>query len=158
MKSLALNLAIASIWLLLSESPTPWAFAAGFLLGFVLIAMFRHVLGSETYVRRSLGLIRFFGVFLYEFLVANLKVAFAILFRSRESLYPRLVRYETRGLEPLEILILSYCVTLTPGTTVVQISDDFQFLILHALDARDPNRLRQSVDQSLKEAILRFMR
>ncbi len=158
MKSLAVNLAIAVMWLLLSAEPSVSSFALGFGYGFLLLAVFRSIVGSESYVRRVLAFLRFLVRFAVEFLRANAKVAWAVLVRSRNSFRPDFVRYDTSDLTRAEILLLSYCVSLTPGTTTVDISDDFKTLTLHALDADRPDALRSEIDHSLKHGILAFTR
>jgi multicomponent Na+:H+ antiporter subunit E len=158
MRSLGINLAIAVMWLLLSATPSVAAFAIGFVAGFVLLALFRPVLDSGDYVRRSLAFLTFLVRFAGEFLVANAKVACVVLFRRRASLRPDFVRYDIADLSRGEILLLSYCVSLTPGTTTVEISDDFKRLTFHALDADRPDELRAQIDRTLKQTILAFTR
>lgn len=158
MKSLGLNLVIAVIWLLLSSEPSAGAFAVGFIAGFALLAAFSTVLGSAGYMRRSVAFVRFLIRFTGEFLIANTKVAGTVLFRSRASLRPDFIRYDIGELTRTEILLLSYCVSLTPGTTTVEISDDFKTLVFHALDAGRPDAIRRSIDRTLKQPILSFTR
>jgi multisubunit Na+/H+ antiporter MnhE subunit len=158
MISLGLNLLLAVVWLLLSKEPTPGVFAVGMLMGFALLAAFPTLLASRDYVRRTLAGLRFLLVFLREFVMANFTVAWTILFRPRTSLHPNFLTYDVAGLNPGEILLLSYCISLTPGTTTVNVSDDFQFLVLHALDADDPARIRENLDRVLKHGILAFTR
>jgi len=158
MNTLLLNLAIALVWLLLSQEPSTATFAIGFLIGYGFVAAFRAVLGSESYVRASLAFGWFVLVFAREFLVANVKVAWVVLFRRRAALHPNFITYEVTGLTPFEILLLSYCISLTPGTTTVRVSDDFRTLILHALDADDPDAIRAGIDRTLKRGILAFTR
>lgn len=158
MKSLGLNLFIAVIWLLLSQEPSPAVFAIGFLMGFALVVAFRPVIGNDSYVRRCLAFLRFLLVFTREFLVANVKVAWAVLFRPRESIRPNFITYDIAGLTRAEVLLLSYCISLTPGTTAVDIAPDFQCLIVHALDADQPDAIRAEIDRSLKRGILAFTR
>lgn len=158
MSSLMLNLLIASIWLFLGEQPTLGTFTVGFLVGFVMLAIFHPVIGSEHYVRRCIGLVVFLGIFIRELVMANLSVAHAVLFRSNESIHPNFITYDTTGLRRFEVLFLSYCISLTPGTTVVNISDDFTMMVIHALDADCPEKTREHIDQVLKPAILRITR
>lgn len=158
MKSFALNLVVAVMWLLLSTEPSVSSFALGFGLGFLLLAVFRSVVGSESYVRRVVAFLRFIVRFAVEFLRANAKVAWAVLFRARSSFRPDFVRYDISDLTRAEILLLSYCVSLTPGSTTVEISDDFKELTLHALDAERPDALRSEIDRTLKHGILAFTR
>jgi multicomponent Na+:H+ antiporter subunit E len=158
MKSFVLNLLIAVIWLLLSAEPSVAAFALGCLIGFALLAVFHRVLGSGDYVRRVFAFARFAVVFAWEFLAANASVVWTVLFRSRESLNPNFITYDVIGLKPFEILLLSYCISLTPGTTTVQVTDDFQTLVLHALNVDDAPAVRARLDRVLKRSILSFTR
>lgn len=158
MKSFALNLLIAVIWLLLSAEPSVAVFALGGLMGFALLAVFHRVLGSGDYVRRVFALGRFALVFTREFLVANATVVWTVLFRSKESLYPNFLSYDVTGLKPFEILLLSYCISLTPGSTTVKVTDDFQTLVLHTLDVDDAPAIRARLDRVLKHGILSFTR
>ncbi|MBM3879502.1 MAG: cation:proton antiporter [Verrucomicrobia bacterium] len=158
MNSFLLNLLLALVWLLLSDRPSASALAVGYALGFVLIVAFRPLLGSQVYVRRCLGLVAFLARFVREFLWANLKVALLVLGRSRASLHPNFLTYDVSDLKPTEILILSYCISLTPGTTTVQVSADFRTLILHAIDAGNPAAIRAEIDRTLKLPLLRFTR
>lgn len=158
MKSLVLNLLIAVVWLLLSAEPSVAAFALGGLMGFALLAVFHRVLGSGDYVRRVFALGRFALVFTREFLVANATVVWTVLFRSKESLHPNFLSYDVAGLKPFEILLLSYCISLTPGSTTVKVTDDFQTLVLHTLDVDDADAIRARLDRVLKHGILSFTR
>lgn len=158
MKSLALNVLIAVIWLLLSAEPSVTAFAAGGLVGFVLLAGFHRVLGSGDYVRRVVALGRFALVFTWEFLVANANVVWTVLFRAPESLHPNFITYDVAGLKPFEILLLTYCISLTPGSTTVKVTDDFRTLVLHTLDVDNADAIRARLDRVLKHGILSFTR
>jgi multicomponent Na+:H+ antiporter subunit E len=158
MIALGLNLTIAIMWLLLSTKPSSVVFGVGYLIGFALVAAFRTIIGGENYVRRTLAFLVFLLVFTREFLVANVKVAGTVLFRSREALRPNFITYDVTGLSRAEILLLSYCISLTPGTTTVDVVPDFNTLILHALDADQPDRTRAEIDRTLKQSILAFTR
>ncbi len=158
MKSFTLNLLVAVIWLLLSAEPSLTVFALGFLLGFALLAAFHRVLECGDYARRVFALGRFLAVFAWEFLTANANVVATALFRPRASLHPNFITYDVTGLRPLEILLLSYCISLTPGSTTVQVTDDFRTLVLHTLDADDPGAVRARLDRVLKRGILSFTR
>ena len=153
-----LNLIIAVMGLLLSQAPSATVFAIGYLLGFALVAAFRSVIGGEAYVRRCVAFLVFLLVFIREFLVANVKVAAMVLFRSRDALQPNFITYDVTGLHRPEILLLSYCISLTPGTTTVDISPDFTTLVLHSLDAVNPDETRAGIDHTLKKSILAFTR
>jgi len=158
MKAPGIHLLLAVVWLLLSQEPSPAIFGWGLVFGFLLMALFPGVLDCQDYVRRILAGIRFALVFVFEFFVANVTVAWMVLFRSRESIHPNYLTYDTSELRPGEILLLSYCISLTPGTTTIEISPDFKEITIHALDADDPVTIRQKINQTLETGITAFTR
>lgn len=96
--------------------------------------------------------------FVKELFVSNLAVAKVVLFQPRSALAPGLLAYDLRGLNSFEIVVLTHCITLTPGTASVEVSDDRSTLLIHALDARDPDAVRQSIKSSLETPLLRWTR
>jgi multicomponent Na+:H+ antiporter subunit E len=155
---LTLNLALALIWLFLSADPGIPAFLIGFVVGFLLLAIFRPILDSGSYVRRTLGLCRFVLVFVQQVLISNYAIAKAVFFRPLEMIRPNFITYDITGLTQWEILILSHLITLTPGTTSVDIEDDFKTLIIHVFDVEDPDVVRRQIDRGLKKPMLAFTR
>ncbi len=112
----------------------------------------------RTLPQRVLGFVAFILHFLRALILANLQLAKTVLFDKRETLAPGFLVYPVGGLSKLEILVLSHCITLTPGTTTVEVSPDFTQLILHALDARDPERTMHEIRTGLEAPLLRWSR
>lgn len=154
-----INMLIATIWLLLSSQPGVSSFVIGFLTGYAILALFRKLLpGGEAYVRRSLALLRFSLHFSWQFVVANFSVARTVLFHRTADLRPGFVACDVSALKPGEILLLTYCITLTPGTVSIKLADDFGRLIVHALDARDPDAIRRDINRQIVQPMLAFTR
>lgn len=158
MKLLLVNVLIAAAWLLATGWRSTAGFLAGFVLGFVLLALFSAVGDGGRYPRRWLGFVRFAFIFAWEFVKANLSVARIVLFARKDRLHPNFIDYDVSGMTPREVLLLSYCITLTPGTTTVNTSDDLRTLTIHALDAGAPDATRRQIDERLKNPMLRFTR
>lgn len=112
----------------------------------------------RTFPQRVLGFFAFVTRFLHALVLANLRLARTILFEKRETLAPGFLVYPVEGLSKLEILVLSHCITLTPGTTTVEVSSDFTQLVLHALDARNPEKTMQEIRTGLEAPLLRWSR
>jgi multisubunit Na+/H+ antiporter MnhE subunit len=93
-----------------------------------------------------------------ELVLANFAVAKTVLFQRREDLAPGFFDYDLKGLSPFEIVVLTHCITLTPGTASVEVSDDNSSLVVHALDARDPVAVRQSIKDGLEAPLLAWTR
>lgn len=113
---------------------------------------------KRSRLSQALGFFLFVLAFLRALVVANLQLAKAVLFQKRKDLSPGFLTYPVEGLSKLEILVLSHCITLTPGTTTVEVSPDFKRLVLHALDARDPEATVNSIREELEDPMLRWTR
>ncbi len=158
MISLIINLVVAAIWMLLQSEASLLVFVVGWSIGFFLLTLFRPIVGSGSYVRRTFGLVRFLVIFIRAFVFSSVQLMAISLFRPRSSLQPRVITYDVRGLSLAETLILSHSVSLTPGTTTIDVAPDRSRLVLHVLDAPDPERVRTEIDRTLRSAILAFTR
>ncbi len=158
MRSMAINLVVALIWLLLQTHPSLLDFAFGLSLGFGLLFLFRPVLGSQDYVRRVLAAIAFAGIFMKEFLTSCWQMMWFAAFVPVDRLRPDFIIYDISGLTRLEAVLLMYGISLTPGNNAVDISKDFTRIYLHVLDCPDADAVRRSIDKTLKRGILAFTR
>jgi multicomponent Na+:H+ antiporter subunit E len=107
---------------------------------------------------RIVGFGIFLLCFLRAFLVANVQLVRIILLERRADLAPGFISYSIDGLSRFEIFVLSQCITLTPGTTTVEIASDFTQLTLHALQAGDPAQTVNSIRLELEAPLLRWTR
>lgn len=113
---------------------------------------------SRPWPQRVPGFLKFCLVFTRELVLANIEVAKVVLLRPVKSLAPDFIRYPLDGLTEMEVVILSHCITLTPGTTSVEISQDLKTLVVHALDARDPEKVCAGIKNNLERPILAWTR
>jgi len=153
-----INLVIALLWLWLNNAHTMGTFSAGYLLGFGLLYWFRPLLPGSNYVRRCLALGRFGWRFIVALARAGVEVGRAILSPDLSGLRPGFIEYEVQGLSPFEIVLLSHCLTLTPGSTAVEILPGRPALLLHFLDLQDPARVRAELDRAWRDPILAITR
>lgn len=108
--------------------------------------------------RRLVFFLVYLAKFFRELLVANFQIAKAVLFEPRERMTPEFVEYPVAGLTKFEIIVLSHSLTLTPGTTTVEVAEDFSHLVVHAFDGSDPEAVRRAIKRGLEEPILAFTR
>lgn len=158
MNSFALNLVIAFTWLLLQVRASFPGFVVGFLIGFALIRLFPGVLDSRDYTRRTSAVALFVLIFLRQFIAACGQLIWIVLFKPVVPLHPRIITYNTGDLSKFEILLLSHCISLTPGSSCVGISENQDALVLHVLNTTDPDAVRVEIDQTLKRGILAITR
>jgi multicomponent Na+:H+ antiporter subunit E len=158
MRSFAINLIVGICWVLLQAEATLFNVVVGFALGFAMLALFQDVLGSRDYVRRLTAAAWFLLVFGREFILACWQLYRAAIWLPRARLRPRVIYYAPGRLSEIEALLLSHCISLTPGTTTVEMSPDFTRFTLHVLECHDPDAVRDSIDRTLRSGILAFTR
>jgi len=109
-------------------------------------------------LRRIWGFVRFLLHFFWLFLKANLEVARLVLFVPRSRYNPGFLDYSIEEMTFKEALLLSHCITLTPGTITVLLDREQSLLRIHVLNFIDPAAVRGDIDKNLKEGIWRFTR
>ncbi len=160
MISLLLNIFVAVIWLFLWGDTNFSLFIMGWLMGYAFAwsGVKVRLLPDDGYIRRTLGSLIFAGIFLREFIKACWVMIYTVLLVDPKSLEPNFLTMDVSDLSPIEILILTHTISLTPGTTSVDLDEDMKTLTIHALDASDPKGIRRDIDEVFKTSILRFTR
>ena len=158
MKVLIIHILLALTWLFLSQGRTMFDLFMGAVLGFAILYVFQSVLATHSYIQRVLGFFRWFIIFLREFFLSNLQVAWIILSRSGTSIEPRFIEIDVSDLRAEEMIVLSQTITLTPGTCAVELDTETGQLLVHVLDASDPEAVAESIRKNLREPLLGFTR
>lgn len=132
--------ALALFWLWLNNSLAPATLLVGILLGWALPFFARRFWPEREGVSRPWRLLSFALVVMADILVANLRVARAVLgpvarLRSGFARVPLAVRSD------VGIMVLASTISLTPGTLSAELSDDRSELLVHYLDETDPEAL-----------------
>ncbi len=146
--------ALAVIWLLLNNSFAPGQILLGLLLGWSIPLFTLAFWPERVRIRHPAKLLRFLAVFLYDVLIANLSVARLILAGPR-VLRPAFIVVPVDLKNELALSMLANTICLTPGTVSAKLSDDRQRLLVHALDADDPEAviatIKERFEKPLKE-------
>lgn len=158
MKVLIIHILLALTWLFLSQGRTMFDLFMGAVLGFAILYVFQSVLETRGYIQRVIGFFRWLIIFLREFIMSNLHVAWVILSRSGKAIEPRFIEMDVSDLRPEEMIVLSQTITLTPGTCAVELDTDTGKLLIHILDADDPEEVAESIIKNLREPLLGFTR
>jgi multisubunit Na+/H+ antiporter MnhE subunit len=109
-------------------------------------------------MRRLMGLISFIFLFFYLIIKANLNVAKLVLFVPNNKTHPGFLKYSIQDLTFFEVLLLSQCITLTPGTITTKLDWENKSLTIHVLDLVSPQDVIEEIEKKLKEKILEFTR
>lgn len=152
-----LNVLLAVVWVLLLGASDLYTFAAGFLIGYVLIGLFSRndARGGAHggYATKGRGLLSFAGYFAYILVKANWQVAREVL-RADPQRRAMIIRYDVADLDDVQTTTLANAITLTPGTLVIDISPDGHWLYIHCLFAPDRAAATAELDD-LRDRMMR---
>jgi multicomponent K+:H+ antiporter subunit E len=143
-----LSLTLVLVWILLTNNPGVSGFAGGILLGLVLPLATRAFWPERPRLQRPLLMFEYALVVLWDICVANVQVAMIILGKRNEQMRPAFIVIPLEITAPEAIAMLAGTITMTPGTVSADISDDGGSLLVHCLDAPEPDEtLRQIKDR-----------
>lgn len=131
-----LSLILLLSWVLLSRSVSPATVLTGAILAFIIPFFTRRYWPERPRIRRMGTLLAFMPVFLWDVLVANLKVAWLIVNVTRR-LRPRWLVIPLELDNTHAITMLANVITLTPGTLSAEVGPDRETLLVHGLDVED---------------------
>ena len=152
-----LNFFMAFLWMFLTGSLDAARFIIGFFLGMILIYAMRRFFKSRFYMVKVMAIAKLTLMFFWELLKANVEVL-RIVLRPKMDLKPGIFKYDTELKEEWEVTLLSLLITLTPGTLVMDISDDNESLYIHAIDISDAEDAVAAIRDSFEKAIMEVSR
>ena len=140
-----LNLLLAAIYVLLSGDFSGLNIIIGFAISLGVLTIYRLSTGQGQYALRLFRIIRFAFYFMWILFLANLQIAWEIITPGMHQT-PRIIRYPVDHLNEVQITTLANCITLTPGTLVVDVSDDCSFIYVHCMYAEDREKAVADLD------------
>jgi multicomponent Na+:H+ antiporter subunit E len=152
-----LNVILAWIWMFLKVSYDSITFFVGYFFGMIIIFSFRRFFQSRFYIYRLLAVIRLFLIFIRELILSNISVLKVIL-KPKLDIRPGIFALSTELQKDWEITILANLITLTPGTLVIDVSNDNKVLYIHAMDIADAEEAINSIKNTFEKAIMEVSR
>ena len=155
MRALIFVALVVALWVFLGNALEWVAALAGLLLAVTLFLGLRRSLLARIFVtegtswRRPLEIAIAALRYAWFMIVANLEVASLIL-RFRRRVQPAILRIHVGEMGDLEQTILANSITLTPGTIVVEFSQDRQYLYIHVVDIHDIEVAREQLREHLE--------
>ena len=157
MNLLLINVLLAIVWMAVTGTYSLLNMAFGFLLGVFALSLIREQVGSVGYFTRLRKVAVLALVFLYELVMSTIRVAITVL-SPNMNLKPGIFAYKLEVDRDIEITILANLITLTPGTLSVDVSEDKQYLYVHAIDCSDVDATRRDIADSFERRILEAFR
>lgn len=149
---LLLNFFLAYIWMFLSNDYSSLAFFKGYFFGALILFFLRRFFKQRFYLLNVMAVIKLFFLFCSELVKANIDVVKVVL-SPKLSMQPAIFALETDLEKDWEITLLSNLITLTPGTLVIEVSEDNKTLYIHAMDIDDVEQAKLDIKNSFEKAI-----
>jgi len=156
-KQFLLNIMLNLIWVMLTGELVVVNFAFGFILSYVILWIVGEEDDSKRYFTRVPAIISFIFFFIYEMLKANLHVAYDVI-TPRFFMKPGIVKYPLDARTNLEITFFTNLISLTPGTLILDVSDDKKVVYIHVMYLEDKDAFIQQIKGGLEKRLLDILR
>jgi multicomponent Na+:H+ antiporter subunit E len=152
-----LNVIIAFLWMFFQRGWDMLSFAKGYLIGIIILFLLRRFFPTRFYLARLIAIISLLLLFLVELVKANYGVLKEVI-RPTLKIQPGIFALPVEVKKDWEIMLLANLITLTPGTLVVDISDDNDVLYVHSMHIDDVDDLINDIKNSFEKAIMEVSR
>lgn len=142
-----MTLILAIVWIILQNNLSFGMAVFGLILG-VIIPRLTAVWWPDRPKGFKTGkMTAYVVIVLWDIIVANVEVAWIVLTRPNSKLRPAWIVIPLDLRQPEAITVLAGTITLTPGTVSSDVSNTGHYLLVHALDAPDPDAVRDDIKQ-----------
>ena len=156
-KRFLMNVLLTIICVALTGSFAYLNFIFGFLVSFFVMWIISDDSGDRKYFTIAFKIIGFFFYFLYEFFKATIQVAFEVMTRKFQ-MKPGIIKMPLDAKTDLEITILANMISLTPGTLVLDVSEDKKVMYIHGMYMDDKEKFIQEIKEAFEKPLLNIMR
>ena len=134
-------------WVLLTSTWTLNSLVFGFLLGLLIPFLTQPYWPQQMRLKKPIKIIEYILIVLYDIVVANVIVARIVVFKPNAKRQPAWIAVPLDLLTPEAISVLAGTITMTPGTVAADVSAEGHALLVHCLDAPDPDAVRDEIKQ-----------
>lgn len=152
-----LTLVLVGLWMALLNSFGPGGLLVGIVLGIWIPIYTAHFWPQRPTIRRPWRVLSFLAVLLVDIVIANLQVAYWIVFRRAGALRSRWISVPLDVVSPEAITVLAATITLTPGTVASDLSADGRTLLVHCLDVGDEQAMVRRIKTRYERRIGLFL-
>lgn len=149
-----LTLFVAVVWLMLVDEATPGALVMAVVVGLLVPWATRSFWPDRPPLRSAIRIAAYAAIVAWDIVVANFQVAAVVLFRRRAALRPAFVAVPLELRSPEAITALATTITLTPGTVSCDLSSDGRALLVHCLDAPDPQAAADGIKRRYERRLM----
>lgn len=148
-----LTLLLVVVWCLLINGLSLGTVVFGLILGIAVPILTAAYWPNRPALSKPAHLGAYALIVMWDIVVANVEVAMIVLFKRNSDMRPNWVAIPLDLRTPEAIAILAGTITLTPGTVSADLSDQGHALLVHALDAPDPDAVRDEIKQRYEQRL-----
>ncbi|NIZ59948.1 Na+/H+ antiporter subunit E [Sedimentitalea sp. CY04] len=149
-----LTLLLTLTWLLLVNGWSLNSLVFGFGLGLIIPFVTQPFWPNRPTIKRPIKVIQYVLLVLYDIVVANVVVAKIVVFKSNDARQPNWVTIPLELRTPEAITALAGTITMTPGTLSADVSAEGHALLVHCLDAPNPDEVRDEIKQRYERRLM----
>ncbi len=157
MNGLLLNTLLAISWMFLTGNLEFENFVEGFIIGLLILWVSKYAASSGAYLRKIPKIIEFIFYFIFELIVANIKVTVDIL-TPRHRMKPSIIAVPLTVDTNFEIALLANIITLTPGTLSLDVSTDNKIIYIHSMYVDNPEEFREEIKNGFEKKLMEITR
>ena len=157
MNGLLLNILLALAWMFLTGNLEFENFLEGFVIGLLILWVSRYASSSYKYLKKIPKIIDFIFYFLYELIIANIKVTVDIL-TPKHRMKPAIIAVPLTIDKNYEIVLLANLITLTPGTLSLDVSTDNKIIYIHSMYVDNPEEFRKEIKNGFEKKLMEITR
>jgi multicomponent Na+:H+ antiporter subunit E len=157
MNMLLWNIFLAFIWAAVTGRFSLSNLLAGLILGYFVLFAAQPLMGPTNYFARIHRALRFAVFYVWELILANLRVAYDVM-TPKPRMRPGVLAIPLEAKTDAEITMVANLFTLTPGSVSLDISTDRRFLYLHAMYIEDVETYRRDAKNSVERRVLEVLR
>jgi len=150
------SILLALAWAALQGEITLANLLVGLVLGgTILMLLSKGGVMPATMTTRTVHAIELAAFFLWELVIANVRVAMDVL-RPRTAIRPAVLAIPLDVTSDTEILLLSMLINITPGSVTVDLSDDRRTLYVHVMHMDSPEASRREIKDGFERRVRRL--
>lgn len=150
------NILLAFVWIALTGTFSLTNFSFGFVICFGIMWLISTNRRRDQYFTRIPRIISFIFYFIYELAKANYQVASDVV--TFKNMRPGIIRVPLDAKTNLEITLLANFINLTPGTIIVDISDDRKVFYIHSIMVKDKEQFIHEIKNGFERKLLEILR
>lgn len=146
---------LAAVFCLTLASYDLWDMLIGAILGSIVLALFHDAVpgipgksGRElpSLPSRMIHFIPFAGITIWEILIGSVRVA-AIVIGIRKLEHPGIVAVPIGERSKLGVIVTGITTSLAPGSILLDIDWGRNLMLVHVMDASDPDQIRADMQE-----------